>query len=81
MKKILPSLFCGFLLTWQLSNAQVPGNPKLKSNPAIPLSVDKSPTKLSPELKKMAEQSGGPQIQSLSIQKSLFLSATHWINT
>ena len=69
MKKILLSLFCGFLLTWQFTNAQVPGNPKLKSSPATPLSIDKSPTKLSPELKKMAEQSGGPQVQSLSIQK------------
>ena len=69
MKKILLCLFCGLLLNWNISYGQVPGNPKLQAASAVPLSIDKSPTKLSPELKKMAGQSAGPQIQSLSVQK------------
>ncbi|MEJ0080570.1 MAG: hypothetical protein WDM78_06345 [Puia sp.] len=69
MKKFLLFLFFGFLLGWNITNGQVPGNPKLKANPSVALAVDKTPTKLSPELKKIAGQSSGPQIQSLSIQK------------
>ena len=72
MKKYLLFLICGLLLNWNITNGQkvtVPGNPKLKSIPSVPLAIDKPPSKLSPELKKMADQSSGPQIQSLSIQK------------
>ncbi len=68
MKKNLLKLFCGVLLCWNIVYAQVPGNPKLKT-PSVPsLSVDKYPTKLSPELNKIAGQSNTSKIQSLSIQ-------------
>ena len=68
MKKNLLKLLCGVLLCWNITNAQVPGNPKLKAPVETSLQVDKSPTKLSPELKKIAGQNNAPKIQSLSIQ-------------
>src|SRR5450755_2961746 len=68
MKKSLLNLLCGVLLCWNITDAQVPGNPKLNVPAVVSLPVDKSPTKLSPELKKIAAQNNAPKIQSLSIQ-------------
>jgi Subtilase family/Secretion system C-terminal sorting domain len=68
MIKILLNLFCGLLFCWNFAFAQVPGNFKLKASGVTTLQVDKSPTKLSPELKKIAARNSGPEIQSLSLQ-------------
>jgi hypothetical protein len=68
MRKFLP-LFCGVLslICWKNDYAQVAGNPQLASPGQAPITVDKSPTKLSPELKKLIDQNSGPALRSLSV--------------
>ena len=69
MKKNLLGIFCGLALCLNLGyGQQVPGNPKLNLNSISSLQVEKAPSKLSPELKKLSDQNNGPKIQSLSIQ-------------
>jgi subtilisin family serine protease len=60
MRKLLLNPVCVVLslclFCWNNNFAQVPGNPRFQA-PSQPLSgIDKSPTKLSPELKKLSEQ-------------------------
>jgi hypothetical protein len=68
MKKTLLHFFCCFLSCSLMAQAQVPGNPKLQMAGQTILQVDKTPTKLSPELKNLAAVNNGPKFQSLSIQ-------------
>ncbi|HSZ34938.1 MAG TPA: hypothetical protein VK772_16595, partial [Puia sp.] len=68
MKKNLLNFFCCLLSCSIMAQAQVPGNPKLQAAGQIILPVDKTPTKLSPELKNLAAKNSSAKIQSLSIQ-------------
>ncbi len=68
MKKSLLNFFCFLLSCSIMAQVQVPGNPKLQAPGAMILPVDKTPTKLSPELKNLAAKNNGAKIQSLSIQ-------------
>jgi Subtilase family/Secretion system C-terminal sorting domain len=68
MKKNLLYFFCCLLTCPLMAQQQVPGNPKLQTQGQMILQVDKTPTKLSPELKNLAAVSNGPKFQSLSIQ-------------
>ena len=70
MKKKLLTLFFGLwcLLYWNIDYAQVSGNPQLKSPSLTTVSPDKSPTRLSPELRKLTDQNNGPALRSLSVQ-------------
>jgi len=68
MKKILLPVFCCLISCSLMAQHQVAGNPRLK-NPAANLSpVDKTPTKLSPELKKLAGANNVARAQSLIAQ-------------
>ena len=66
MKKNLLRIFCAVLFCVQVLDAQVPGNPKLKSVAPAVIPSDKTPSKLSPELKKLAGQQAAPNVQRLS---------------
>src|SRR6185295_10483792 len=70
MKKKLLTLFFGLwcLLYWNIDYAQVSGHPQLKSPSLTTVSPDKSPTRLSPELRKLTDQNNGPALRSLSVQ-------------
>ena len=67
MRKFLP-LLCGVLslVCWENNYGQVTGDPRLNSAGPALISVDKSPTKLSPELKKLVDQTSGPGLRRLS---------------
>src|SRR5664279_870619 len=71
MRKNLLAVFCGLcsLLCWKTEYAQVPGNPQLKTPVPNSFAVDKTPTRLSPELKKISNQNNGPNLRQLSIVK------------
>ena len=71
MRKNLLLVFCGLssLLCWKTEYAQVPGSPQLKTPVPNSFAVDKTPTRLSPELKKIANQNNGPNLRQLSIVK------------
>ncbi|HEY4156120.1 MAG TPA: S8 family serine peptidase [Puia sp.] len=68
MRKRLLTLLCVSLslLCWNTDYAQVAGNPRLKTPNQTALEVDKSPTRLSPELKKLAAQAGGQNQRRLN---------------
>ena len=67
MKKILPALYfaCSFLFCWETNYGQVAGNPELKTTNPMAFPADKSPTRLSPELKKLSDQGNGAALRSL----------------
>jgi subtilisin family serine protease len=67
MKKILPALYfaCSFLFCWKTNYGQVPGNPELIRINSMATPADKSPTRLSPELKKLSDQGNRPALRSL----------------
>jgi Subtilase family/Secretion system C-terminal sorting domain len=68
MKKNLLNFFCCLLSCSIMAQAQVPGNPKLPTPGKTILQVDKTPTKLSPDLKTLAAKNNTAKIQDLSIQ-------------
>jgi hypothetical protein len=68
MKKNLLNFFCCLFSCSIMAQVQVPGNPKLQAPGEMILPVDKTPTKLSPELKNLAAKNNSAKIQSLSTQ-------------
>jgi Subtilase family/Secretion system C-terminal sorting domain len=68
MKKNLLSFFCCLLSCAMMAQKQAPGNPKLQIPAGAIVQVDKTPTKLSPDLKNLAAKNNPAQVQSFSIQ-------------
>jgi hypothetical protein len=65
LRFLFPVISCLFL--FKINYAQVSGNPQFKPSNQLAFTPDKYTTKLSPELKKMADNSVAPQLQRLSV--------------
>jgi hypothetical protein len=68
MQKTLLCFFCCVLSCSLMAQKQAPGNPRLQIPAQTILQVDKTPTKLSPQLKNLAAKNNAAQVQNFSIQ-------------